>query len=38
MTEGGEDELLQTEGTAILHVTFALKQDQVRTYTHIAST
>ena len=26
---GGQDELLQTEGTVILHITFALKQDQV---------
>ena len=26
---GGQDELLQAEGTVILHITFALKQDQV---------
>lgn len=25
----GQRELLQTEGTVILHITFALKQDQV---------
>ena len=25
---GGPDELLQAEGTVILHITFALKQDQ----------
>ena len=27
---GGQDELLQAEGTVILHITFALKQDQAR--------
>ena len=29
---GGQKELLLSEGTVILHVTFALKQDQV--YVH----